>query len=212
MTILAVDSASEYASVAIRAHGGTLAEVSIHSRDGFAHLLFEAIEKCRNEAGIGLGQVDCFAAGSGPGSFTGVRIALSAVKGLAESMNKPATAISNLRALSAFGKQPGSKRAVLIDARRCEVYGGVYDSDLCLVVPETVGPLNDFLDSLGDWKDYEFIASAGLSLPTSFMEAPTALASAIARVAERDRQWTQPAELDANYVRRSDAELFWTDK
>ena len=70
-----------------------------------------------------LEEIDCFAAASGPGSFTGVRVGLAAVKGLAEALGKPAVGISNLRALSLFGK--AALRAVVLDARRGEVYGAV---------------------------------------------------------------------------------------
>ncbi|HEX4169797.1 MAG TPA: tRNA (adenosine(37)-N6)-threonylcarbamoyltransferase complex dimerization subunit type 1 TsaB [Bryobacteraceae bacterium] len=211
MTILAIDTASENASVAIRADGRTVSEVSLHSREGFAHLLFDAIEKCKNEAKLDLAAVDCVAAGAGPGSFTGVRVALAAVKGLAEAMRKPAMAISNLRALSSFGKKAGSLRAVLLDARRSEVYAAVYGHNLAAVVPETVGPLPKFLDRLGNLERYEFICPPNLVLPTPFIEAPIVLAGAIAFVAERDGRWEDPAALDANYVRRSDAELFWRE-
>ncbi len=70
--------------------------------------------------------VDCFAAASGPGSFTGVRVGLACVKGLAEALGKPAVAVSNLRAIASFGTAPW--RAVVLDARRGEIYGAVYDA------------------------------------------------------------------------------------
>ena len=211
MTILAIDTASEYASVAMRTNGRTVSEIPLHSREGFAHLLFDAIENCKNEAKLELAAVDCFAAGAGPGSFTGLRVALAAVKGLAESMSKPAVAVSNLRVMSSFGKKAGSLRAVLLDARRSEVYAAVYDADLRPVVPETAGPLASFLERLGDLNAYELIASPRLGLAVPFIEPAGALAGAIAHVAEQDRHWSDPAALDANYVRRSDAELFWQD-
>ena len=200
MIILALDTTSNTASVAIRRDGETISVVSLESDAGFAHLIFGAIEKCRNEARIMLNEVDCFASASGPGSFTGVRIGLTAAKGLAESLERPVIGISNLRALSSFGEN--SLRAVTIDARRSEVYAAVYDADLKVVIPETVGPLDQFLAKLDPSASYEFISAAG-----------KVLAPAVALCAELDRDnWLDPAALDANYVRRSDAELSWKNR
>ncbi len=214
MTILALDTTSNFASIAIRGNEEILSEVTLESTDGFAHLIFPAIEKCKNEANVDLEQIDCFAAASGPGSFTGLRVGLSAIKGLAEATGKSAIGISNLRALSSCGKSGGSLRAVILDARRGEVYAGVYDQNLQPVLAETVGPLAAFLERLGALAQYEFIAPSSIRLPVPFTEAPTALAAAVALCAEQDGRngkWLDPAAVDANYVRRSDAELFWKE-
>ena len=202
MTILALDTTANLASVAIRRYGETLSVVAVESTTGFAHLIFEAIEKCRNEAGLTLDQVDCFAAAAGPGSFTGVRVGLTAAKGLAEALGKPVIGISNLRAWSVFGQKNGL-RAVVLDARRSEVYAGVFDADAHPLGTETVGPLEQFLATLDASRAYETVHPA-----------PEPLAPAIALCAELDgpQRWLDPALLDANYVRRSDAELFWKDR
>lgn len=217
MTILALDTTSEHGSVALRSNGETMAEIALHSADGFAHLIFAVIEDVLHRAGIGLTDVDCFAATSGPGSFTGVRVGLSAVKGLAEASGKPAVGISNLQALSSFGK--GSRRAVVLDARRGEVYAAVYGAALVLVSAEIVLPFNSWLETLQE-PEYEFITTAGspfwLALQGTrfadmlFTEAPRALAPAVAQCAEICK-WLDPGAVDANYVRRSDAELFWRE-
>jgi tRNA threonylcarbamoyladenosine biosynthesis protein TsaB len=220
VTILAIDTTSNVASVAIRAHHRTVAALSLESSTGFGHLIFDAIEKCRNEARIDLADVDCFAAAAGPGSFTGLRVGLSAVKGLAEALGKPVAGISNLRALSSFGKNSDSLRAVVLDARRSEVYAAVYDAEHQLRLPETVSPLAEWLARLDPAGQYEFISRVPLGLAgTPFrdmpvIEPPDTLAEAVALCAEQDGpagRWVDPAALDANYVRRSDAELFWKD-
>jgi tRNA threonylcarbamoyladenosine biosynthesis protein TsaB len=218
VTILALDTTSEYGSIAIRSNGETIAALELHSVEGFAHLIFSAIEDVVHRAGIELSAVDCFAATSGPGSFTGVRVGLSAVKGLAEAAGKPAVAISNLQVLSSFGKN--SLRAVVLDARRGEVYAAVYGPDLTPITPETASPFSFWLETL-EQPEYEFITTGGgpfwLALQGTrfadmpFIEAPRALAAAVARCAETS-EWVDPAALDANYVRRSDAELFWRDR
>jgi tRNA threonylcarbamoyladenosine biosynthesis protein TsaB len=181
-----------------------LAEITVHAPDGFAHVLFPAIEQALATARIRLEAVNCFAAASGPGSFTGIRVGLSAVKGLAEAMGKPAVGVSNLKALALFGS--GQLRATVLDARRNQVYVAVYNSKLEIVVPETVvSSLSEWLASLGT-ATYELIGMEG----GAFKARPN-LAPALAQIAEAS-EWNDPASLDANYVRRSDAELFWRDE
>lgn len=218
MTILALDTTSEHGSVAVRSNSQTVSEVALRSTEGFAHLIFPAIEEALSHAGIALKEMDGFAATSGPGSFTGVRVGLSAIKGLAEGTGKPAVGISNLKVLSSFGKNP--LRAVILDARRGEVYGAVYDSHLTPFAPEVVLPFPAWLETLRE-AEYEFVTTAGspfwIALQGTrfaempFTEAPPALAPALALCAEIADTWLDPAALDANYIRRPDAELLWKE-
>ncbi len=142
MTILAIDTTSEFGSLALRSDGRTLTEVALPSSSGYGHLILPAIEKLLNEANRQLSDIDCFAAASGPGSFTGVRVGLGTTKGLAEAMGKPAIAISNLRALASFGKK--RLRGVMLDARRGDVYAAIYNEKLKLVSPEVVAKPADW--------------------------------------------------------------------
>lgn len=221
-TILAVDTTTEFGSIALRRRGETIAEIPIHSPDGFAHVLFGEIAQLLKRTGITLADVDCFASASGPGSFTGVRVGLTATKGLAEAMGKPVAPVSNLRALAVFGES--GRRAVILDARRGDVYAGIYTAELQPIVPETVGKLSVWLDSL-DPGPYEFITLAGAPFESAlagsrfanmcWTEASRSLAAAIARCAELDMStgaMLPPMAADANYVRSSDAELFWEAK
>jgi tRNA threonylcarbamoyladenosine biosynthesis protein TsaB len=212
LTILALDTTSEFGSVALRRGDQVIAERILHSPDGFAHVLFQAISELLGAAGIGLEEVDIFAAASGPGSFTGVRVGLAAVKGLAAAKGKRAYGISTLRALSSFAT--GENRAAILDARRGEVFAGIYDGTLHAVVPESVGPLPSWLAHLSASVD-EFVIFAGSPFASALQghrctEAQRNLAAAVALCAARDAQdglSGDPAALDANYVRRPDAEL-----
>ena len=161
--------------------------------------------------------MECFAATSGPGSFTGVRIGLTAVKGLAEATGRPVAAVSNLQALAFFGS--AELRATVLDARRGEVYGAVYDRELRIVVPEVVMRFPAWLETLPGG-DLEFVATdfgpfaALVDKAIPVVTAPRGLALAVARIAwqrMRAGDVSEPAAIDANYVRRSDAELFWKD-
>jgi tRNA threonylcarbamoyladenosine biosynthesis protein TsaB len=217
VTILAVDTTSEFGGVTIRRDGGSLVELQVHAPGGFAHVLFQSIDQALASARLDLNEIDCFAAASGPGSFTGVRVGLSAVKGLACAQGKPAIGVSNLKALALFGNLP--MRATVLNARRSQAYAAIYDASLKPVVPESVVKLSDWLDSL-DIAECEFITAAGSPFRASldamqfrdmpWTEVAPNLAPAVAKIAEQS-EWVDPAVLDANYVRRSDTELFWKD-
>lgn len=223
--ILAVDTTHEFGSLALlRGQAGTvdvIEEMPIHSPEGFGHILFPHLSELLARHGVKPADVECFAAASGPGSFTGVRIGLAAIKGLAEASARPAVAVSNLAAMATFGSAP--LRAVVLDARRGDVYGAVYDACGAAVAPETVMPFAAWLASLPAG-DFEFIATdfapfAPALTGTRFAQmwvttAPRALAAAVGHIAYQRWQAGQasdPAALDANYVRRSDAELHWKE-
>ncbi len=211
--LLAIDTTGEVGSVALVGERGLIEEVTLDSPDGFAHVLFGEIERLLERHALNVRQVDAFASASGPGSFTGVRVGLTAVKGLAEAAGRRVIAVSNLQALAWHGSR--RLRAVVLDARRGEVYGGVYDDRLQPVQEEVVAKLPVWLASLPQG-DLEIVTQGfplgGVTVP--IVEAPKALAGSIGRIAF-DRlvsgEVLDPCEIDANYVRRSDAELLWKD-
>ncbi|MFN0167021.1 MAG: tRNA (adenosine(37)-N6)-threonylcarbamoyltransferase complex dimerization subunit type 1 TsaB [Bryobacteraceae bacterium] len=216
--ILAVDTTHEFGSLALVQQGVIVDEVSLHSPEGFGQVLFGQISRLLERQHTPLTAIDCFAAASGPGSFTGVRVGLACVKGLGEANGRLVLGVSNLQALSTFGA--GRRRAVILDARRGEIYGAVYDDEACLVREETVTNLPDWLASLPN-EPYDFVspsmdffapalaASRFAACPRT--HAPRTIAGAIGQLAERI-PGVDPAALDANYVRRSDAELLWRDR
>ncbi|HWC95302.1 MAG TPA: tRNA (adenosine(37)-N6)-threonylcarbamoyltransferase complex dimerization subunit type 1 TsaB [Candidatus Sulfopaludibacter sp.] len=207
--ILALDTTREFGSIALSRGGELLEETAMHAPTGFAHVLYGHLGALLERNGVTVNDVDLFAASAGPGSFTGVRVGLACIKGLAEAVGKPAVAVSNLCAISTFGAAP--LRAVLLDARRGEVYAAVYDAEANIVIPETVGPLAAWLETLPAGP-MEFITGDLdlVLLPATAIQAPQSIAAAIARVAFQSPP-ADPAALDANYVRRSDAELFWKE-
>jgi tRNA threonylcarbamoyladenosine biosynthesis protein TsaB len=210
--LLSVDATGEFGSIALVSEQGVIEEVAIHAPDGFAHVLFGEMETLLARHGLTFNQLDGFASASGPGSFTGVRVGLTAVKGLAEATGRKVVAVSNLRALASYGSR--ALRAVVIDARRGEVYGAVYDAALQPVRGEVVAKLPLWLASLPAG-DIEFITQGfplGINAPV--IEAPRARAGAVGRIALGEflrGAAVDPADIDANYVRRSDAELLWKD-
>lgn len=221
MRILALDTAGSYGSIALLEDRRLVHEVTLEAPEGFGTILFDEIGHLLSGAGWRVQAVDLFAGATGPGSFTGIRVGLAAVKGLAATLNKPAVGVSNLQALAAKGSAP--LRAAVLDARRGEVYGAVYDAALRAVQPETVAPFPAWLAMLPD-RSLEFVAAdfapfKATLAGTNWAETPVqdrqrALASSVGLIAYDRLQAgasATAAEIDANYVRRSDAELFWKE-
>ena len=209
--IVAMDTTGESGSIALVEDGEVVEEVALVSTDGFGRVLFSSIAELMERHGWRFDQVAGFAAGSGPGSFTGVRVGLAAAKGMAESAGVQAAAVSNLKAMASFGT--ADWRAPFFDARRDEIFGALYDSGLAEVGTSTAQTLPDWLAGLP--------AEAELLTPNpaSYLEAlggrsvtatPRALAGVIGRLALTELQ--DPVALDANYVRRNDAKLNWKDE
>jgi len=219
--ILAIDTTSGFGSFALAEGGRIVEEVTMHSSEGFGQILFGQLEGLLARHGWAIEEVDCLAAAAGPGSFTGVRVGLAAAKGLADVLAKPIVAVSNLRALAAFGSH--AVRAPLLDARRGEISGAVYDAGGNLMREEVVMKFPDWLHQLP--QEGVELLSPDLPLFTGALratpwehavltETPRYLAAAVARIAGQDflaGRAQNPLWVDANYVRRADAELLWKD-
>lgn len=203
--IVAIDTTSEFGSVALAEEGRVVEELLLHSPDGFAHVLFPQLERLLKRHGWRWEQVTGFAAAAGPGSFTGVRVGLAAAKGLAEASGALAAAVSNLQAMASFGTAP--LRAPFFDARRGEIYGALYDERLEPLGPEVVMKFPAWLASLP--AGAELLTPDPAPFGVRATVTPRALAGAVALLAF-DRL-EDPANLDANYVRRADAELHWRE-
>ncbi len=212
--ILAVDTTGEHGSLALLRGEELLEEARIHAPTGFSHLLFGELAALLARHALTLDAVDCFASASGPGAFTGVRVSLACVKGLAEALGRPAVAVSNLEALARFGTAP--LRAAVLDARRGDLYGAVYDSAGRAVTEEVVAAPAAWLASLPAGVE-EFVTTGfplEVAPPARIVLAPPAMAAQVARIAAARLargEACDPAALDANYVRRADAELFWKE-
>ncbi len=220
--ILAIDTTGPFGSLALVAEGGVVEETLLHSEEGFSRVIHLELGQLLARRGWRLHDIDGFAAASGPGSFTGIRVGLTAVKGLAEAERKPAFGISNLQAIAWHGSGP--RRAALMDARRGEVYGAVYTAALELVQPETVAELGGWLESIPEG-ELEFLAAdlgpfrqaldGSRFALAARRQTPRALAGAVGLIAAAGLETgagTDPSLIDANYVRRSDAELLWKDR
>lgn len=212
--LLGVDTCGPLGSVALgRLTGGSKVEIlSQATLEGgtYSASLISTIEELLLPQGIRLPDLGCIIAVSGPGSFTGVRVGLSAAMGLAEGVGLPVVAVSRLAVLS----QKAAVPSAALDAHRHEVFlrlAGLDEpprellaglSELAQIAPAS--PIAVCDDSarvlLGQaWPAAEFVLIA----------APIAAdALVLATSAIQTRNFTDPALLDGHYLRRSDAEIF----
>ncbi|MDG9930851.1 MULTISPECIES: tRNA (adenosine(37)-N6)-threonylcarbamoyltransferase complex dimerization subunit type 1 TsaB [unclassified Pseudomonas] len=126
-TLLALDTATEACSVALLHDGKTLSHYEVIPRL-HAQRLLPMVQDLLGEAGVALSAVDAIAFGRGPGAFTGVRIAIGVVQGLAFALDRPVLPVSNLAVLAqrALREHDARQVAAAIDARMDEVYWGCY--------------------------------------------------------------------------------------
>lgn len=129
MKILAVDTSSMMGSVAISDGDKLIAESLLNVSTSYSERLLVVIDQLLKHARMELKDIDGFAAAIGPGSFTGLRIGLATVKGLASSMGKKLVGVSSLLSLAYNGFAWPSTVVPLIDARRGEVYAAAYKFD-----------------------------------------------------------------------------------
>ena len=216
MLILAIDTSWKQGSVAL-ARGDTrsfeLVEKAPVEGGTFSAQLIPQISTLLTLHKIAKEELDGFGAASGPGSFTGLRVGLAAIKALAEVLKKPIAAVSVLEALAISSGASGRVLAAL-DAGRQEVFLGEYnvsDGGAAKVrewllaqeeLPATVKGAGEATVVTPDEAIAELVRARRMERPQSDVIARLALRKILAG------ETVAPEELDANYIRRSDAELF----
>ena len=224
MKILAVDTATTSCSAAIVDDGLVSAELATVNNQTHSKHLMNMIDTVCGMTGVKITDMDGFAVTIGPGSFTGLRIGISTVKGLAWSLNKPVVGVSSLDAL-AWQCAPGKYLVcALLDARKHEVYCCRYryqDGDLKkegteqVVAPvEAIGDISEPCLFVGNgavlYKE-EIAAKLGTLAHFAGWNQDIIRASSVARLSlERfvHHQTDDVALLVPHYIRRSDAELY----
>jgi tRNA threonylcarbamoyladenosine biosynthesis protein TsaB len=137
LKILAIDTATEQCSVALRIGDVTLARGLVTPR-GHADLVLPMVQEVLTESGLTLKQMDALAFGRGPGAFTGVRIAVGVIQGLAFAADLPVIGISNLAAVAQQSIMQDAETLVCMDARMGEVYWGRFQFIDGLVAPTSI--------------------------------------------------------------------------
>ena len=129
MLILAFESSARAASVALVEDGRLISQYSQCSGLTHSRTLLPMAEDMLKNAELSLDKVDLFAVAHGPGSFTGIRIGVSTVKGLAWAADKPCVGVSTLEAMAWHGLAAGGLVCPVMDARRSQVYNALFQAE-----------------------------------------------------------------------------------
>jgi tRNA threonylcarbamoyladenosine biosynthesis protein TsaB len=230
--ILALDTSSPVGSLAILRDEILLGTVATRADENFSSRLFRQLEFLLSELRLTLDQFDLFAVVAGPGSFTGLRVGLAAAKGWAEVGQRPIAAVSALEAVAAQSRTPADAIMAVLDARRGQVFFAEYrptaNGELALMGDERLATPAEFLESLSrDQTASEIVIATPEKALVSTMlvgspekdgsnrafrieEVSSMLAPTIGHLGflrARSGRLTDSLTLDANYIRRSDAEL-----
>ncbi|MDD3334762.1 MAG: tRNA (adenosine(37)-N6)-threonylcarbamoyltransferase complex dimerization subunit type 1 TsaB [Eubacteriales bacterium] len=130
MNLLAVDTSGPVAGVAVLKDGMVVYEGAAVNRMTHSVNLLPMVEEGLNRSGVAVGEINLFAAVTGPGSFTGVRIGVSAVKGMAHGAGKPCIAVDALEALAAGVCISPELLCPIQDARAGQVYGAAFEGGM----------------------------------------------------------------------------------
>ncbi|HZD31801.1 MAG TPA: tRNA (adenosine(37)-N6)-threonylcarbamoyltransferase complex dimerization subunit type 1 TsaB [Candidatus Angelobacter sp.] len=213
MLIVAIDTSGRNGSVALcRGDESNFELLGMTALEGgtYSARLVPCIADLLRLASVDKSHIDGVAVVDGPGSFTGLRIGLSTAKALCQVMQKPLATVSMLEALALTHGREGGVVTSVLDAGRGEMYIGKYEisGDSALLRAQSVWKLTDFLPKLSSLQSrivttYPKVSGAAVVEPLS--------ADSIARIGLRKLLAGDIADavtLDANYIRRSDAELF----
>jgi tRNA threonylcarbamoyladenosine biosynthesis protein TsaB len=222
MRILSVDTSSAACSIVLSVDGKLEGEVNVESEETHSVRLLPGIDTLLHSCGCDIKHVDAFAIVCGPGSFTGVRIGLTTVKGLAESLAKPTIPVTAFEAwVEKFPEQQGIL-VPLIDARRGEVYASVFSRNeerIERLSPGRVEKVPELLASIEHLQAC-FVGGGAAIYENLIVSRPgwrvlrsdLFLGRAVSQIAFRQakgKSFTSAAELQAYYLRRPDAELNW---
>ncbi len=182
MKILALDSSGLVASVAIVTEDSMLAEYTVNYKKTHSQTLLPMLNEIVKMVDINMEEVDAIAVAAGPGSFTGLRIGSATAKGLGLALNKPVVAVPTLDGLAYNLYGTGQFVCPIMDARRNQVYTGIYDfkgNQLQVVKEQTAMAVEELIEEinklgkevifLGDGTAvYGEIIAAKIKVPYSF--------------------------------------------
>jgi tRNA threonylcarbamoyladenosine biosynthesis protein TsaB len=226
MLVVAVDTSGRKGSIALcRGDLESFELLQLISLEGgtYSAQLMPRIAEALKLNKLDQTQVDGFVVVSGPGSFTGLRVGLATLKGLCEVLCKPLATVSMLEAIALMYGRPGETATCLLDAGRGEIYVGEYHvpaNSVASVMKEYIAKLDTFVaEAVGnrghlltpDAKIAEALQATNINVRL----VPAVYADGIGRIGTRkliSGETANPATIDVNYIRRSDAEIFASPK
>ena len=230
MIVLALDTCDSRGSVAILRDDRVLHSVAHDSDLDYSSWILPSADSALVATDLNLRSIDVLAVASGPGSFTGLRVGLTTVKAWSEVYGTPIAAVPRLEAIAAQATGQAEYVGAFFDAQRQQIFAALYrrqDSALKLIEKESVIPPEEFLNFVDQhthehavsWVslDPEKISSlSGWTRRSKRGEqiqlSKPPLAPIIGHLGRRladEGRLKDALTLDAEYVRRSDAEIFW---
>jgi len=226
MLILAVDTTTPSGSVALLEGDALLGEANVESAATHSARLLRSIDFLLGALGRDIREVEAFAVAAGPGSFTGIRIGVGAVKSLAFASGKPVAAVSTLLALALKLSADGARLVCpLLDAKKEEVYAALFESrksGLEELIPQAAYAPDAFFARLPSRRVIAFAGSGlaayrGRLLPyvrdrARFPCRTSFIAAEVGRIGcrlIREGKGVDAGALEPLYFRRSQAEERW---
>ncbi|NOX33378.1 MAG: tRNA (adenosine(37)-N6)-threonylcarbamoyltransferase complex dimerization subunit type 1 TsaB [Deltaproteobacteria bacterium] len=222
MKLLSLSTAEQGCSLAIADGNDLVCEEFWKDRLTHSKRLLKMIEHMvEKRAGIELSGIDGFVAARGPGSFTGLRIGISVVKGLAYALEKPAFGVSSLDGIAFSFAYSSTRVCAMMDARRDEVYCAVYHFDQGKLLKKSMERVVGIKDAIGMAKGPAVFAGSGSRAYKEIIEKtacdpviahdfmdPVCAASLIRSLYSQEDFFYDPGNiLSPSYIRKSDAQL-----
>lgn len=174
MLILAFESSAKAASVALVRDGELLAQSFQCSGLTHSRTLLPMAEDMLKNTGLSLRDADLIACAHGPGSFTGIRIGIATVKGLAWALEKPCIGVSTLEAMAWNGVSAGGTICAVMDARRNQVYNALFriqDGLPVRLTEDRAISLEDLRQDLKALSDTVFLVGDGMRITANYFTA-----------------------------------------
>ena len=228
MKILSLDTSATIASVALCEDDRLLAEYTLNNGNTHSETLLPMVEAVLHAHGMDVEDIDLFAASTGPGSFTGVRIGAATLKGLAFGSGKPCVGVSTLEAIAENLVMRVGLICPVMNARRSQVYTALFRSDgerLTRLSPDEALSIAELDERLSLYGEAVSFVGDGYDVTLSALEKTTALpvpdrlrhqsAYSVSQVALRAfyaKNTLTDSELKVNYLRPSQAERTLLEK
>jgi len=228
MKVFAIETATMLGGIALLDDSaGLIAEIRLNVQSTHSERLMTGVEHILRQSGLTISDIDCFALSIGPGSFTGLRIGLSTVKGLSYATGKPVVSVPTLEALAYNFPYCEYPVCTMLDARKKEVYAALFRwdrdgfsrllSEVPLPVPELMERIGRFIDTkvifTGEGALYyrdSVVESIGekaiFASPDMIVPSPAHVAMLGMKKAY-DEEFSDIISLVPLYIRKSEAEL-----
>ena len=165
--ILALDSTAEVSTVAICKGERLLSEITVNTGNTHSETLLPAVEQALKMAETNINSIGLFACSTGPGSFTGVRIGVATVKGIAYGKNKPCASVSTLEALAYNLSGYNGIICPVMNARRSQVYNALFecvDGKLTRLCPDRAIAISELDEELKDMSKPVYLCGDGYDI------------------------------------------------